>query len=1381
MTRRIRLSILFLTSFLCLPLALTTPTQAQQTLGGITGAVTDESGAAVPDTTVTAVGDQTGLTRTQQADASGVYSFVNLPIGTYTLTFKHESFESQKIPSITVQANRTATVNAALKVGAVSTTVTVEESPLVNAVDTTNGYVLEKVQIENVPLPTGSFTGLAILSPGVNAELPSGNGVNAGLGNAPIWANGQRDTSNTFLLNGVDAKNLFNGKSTSEVSSARVVNNTGVSGAASTSAFEIQSTASPYLAIGQSLPTPAPETIEEVRVNTSMYDAEQGSTSGAHIDMSTASGTNDFHGQVYLHRATDWLNAAPFFFKEDPHITQKVPELHREVPGGTLGGPIMKNKLFLFVAYQNVHASDQEIGLGRATVPQQFLPAGDPNIAPTAANPTLGPVPACGTTTTRPTAMLIPCLSAIVADDYPGATPLTAANLNPIALAMLQYKLPNGQFMIPWSDGIAPSFNFPEDAITPGTALFRSNQAVGDLDFIVTPKDTLALKYYYQHDPTDAPYAYSSLAGFTQHLDAGSQVATITNTQTITPTFNVAEVFGFIREKVYSTVGQPFGPSDVGGPGGPSINVFGLTNRFPGITIADALGTGSLPGSVCNTSACASPISDNTVGPPVALEIGEGDASQGAYTGIFQNRFMPSANAIWIKGKHTITFGGTWSHTQLNARDERTNNGTIGMLDFSQFLEGMVTTYTSDGFIDTTFLQGNANRYYRANETGEYIQDKFQLRPNLSVTFGLRWDYDGAFTEKNGEIYNFNPSLYSYNPVTDSFNLDAHGNPETGFVIAGNNKLFPTKGVSASTLTGRQWGLAPRLGVAWSPKKFNNKLVVRAGWGIYYDRGELFTYLSPGFAAGVIPGGPFGVNQSPPYVNAQSCTNIGSYYLGFVPTCAAPVNAGNPNGGDFENPWGLTLGPGPTGNPATIDQYFPHAPGCAPGTCIAQGIEDAQQLFSFAVYNSKNKLPYTLNQTLDIQWQPRNDLAIDIGYVGNLGRHEVIPIPFNQARIASPGNPLCGPAAVCASPSTAVAAQYYTYGYTILDPVTFAPIALPSAYSGQPTQYYQENFEGGNVDLRVPYIGYSSESESYTAAGVSAYNALQTHVEKRMSHGVQLGFSYTYSHALDEQSGLGLFYNGNNPLNLRSAYGNSDFDRTHVFNFSYLLQLHNFASESSWQGKIIDGWALAGTAIIQSGQPYSVIDYSGAVGSIFYGTSDGITNPIVPLAPGCTPKTALTGHIGAYANGPALNAACFTLPLLSAGATVDGQVGAIPSNDPYETNFIPTGQRNIFRQSWQKRADISLLKTTQLTERVSLKYSFDVFNLTNTPSFDIPIDDVTQNENFNDFPTAGTPATTTPCTTNPTVALYVCPAGLGNVNKTIGGPREVQMSLSVLF
>jgi len=1293
MAKHTKLGILLLAVFLQFSLF----SLAQQTLGGITGTVSDRSGSVLPDTTVTIVGDQTKLTRTLKTNGNGAYDFVNLPIGTYTVTVSHDGFQAERLPSILVQANRTATLNVSLKVGQVGTTIDVEAAPAMNAVDTTNGYILEKEQIDQIPLPTGSFTGLAILSPGVNAELPNGTGANAGLGNQPIWANGQRDTSNTFLLNGVDASNLFNGKSTSQVASARIVNNTGVSGAGSTTAQVIQSTASPYLAIGQALPTPAPETVQEFRVNTSMYDAQQGSTSGAHIDMSTASGTNTIHGQAYFHRGSDWLNAAPYFYNQDPNIpsNEKVPQLHRYTAGGTLGGALIKDKLFGFVNYQHIHVSDLEIGTSRTAVPTGLSDDRSPTALAAVVLNNWGTV-----------------VNPVVAANAPGAT--GTLNIDPVAYAMLTAKLPNGQYLFPSANpSYTPTLNFPENVFLTQPAYFISDQAVTDLDYLATSKDTLSLKYYYQHDPTTAPFGYSAVEGFPQHLDAGSQVASITNTQSITPSFSVAEVFGFIREKVYSTIGQPFTPQSIG------INNLG-SSVFPGITIVDDLGN-------------SSPLNTNFVF-NAGTTIGSTAASQGAFTGVFQNRWMPSVNAVWNHGKHTFTFGGSYSYTQLNARDQRTNSGMVGFTNFDNFVTGTPITYTADGFIATTFLQGDANRYYRSNETGWYFQDKFQLRPNLNISAGIRFDYHGGLKEKNGRIFNFDPSRYSYDQATDTITSN-------GFIVAGNNPDFPTKGVSDSTLTGRQWGLAPRIGLAWSPRIFSDKVVVRAGWGMYYDRGELFAYLSPGFASGVIAGGPFGVNQSPPWVNAQSCSPY------------AYSNCSN-----FEAPWGPTLGPPPSGNPA--DLVIPNA------ATISTGLP----LFSFADYNRANKLPYTLNQTLDIQWQPRHDLMIEIGYVGNLGRHEVVPLPFNQAQIASPSAPIM-------KGNPLGFEQDYTYGYSIVtQPGTFNPATLPN---GQP---YLQTFEGGNVDLRVPYIGYSSESESYTAAGISAYNALQTHVEKRMSHGLQVGFSYTYSHATDEQSAMGLFYNGNNPQNLRSGYGLSDFDRQHVINFTYTYELPKFFSATSLKGRIVDGWALSGLTVIQSGQPYSVVDYSGAVGSIFYGVNDGITNPVVPLS-GCSPKQALTGSSGAHSNpldpnSFALKASCFGLPLLSPGALN----GAIPANDPYETNFIDHGQRNIFRQTWQKRWDLSLSKTTQITERSSLKFTIDVFNLTNTASFDIPIDDVSQNINFNGFPAVGQAGATTPCNQDFT-ALYVCPtlSGLGITNKTIGSPRQVQMSLRLIF
>jgi hypothetical protein len=509
---------------------------------------------------------------------------------------------------------------------------------------------------------------------------------------------------------------------------------------------------------------------------------------------------------------------------------------------------------------------------------------------------------------------------------------------------------------------------------------------------------------------------------------------------------------------------------------------------------------------------------------------------------------------------------------------------------------------------------------------------------------------------------------------------------------------------------------------------------------------------------GSVTGGPFGVNQQLPFVTDTTCTPT-IFYQGYIPTCdPTQIGAG---GGSLSVPFGSTQVL-PSANPKSSDliNYLPNA----------ASIMNGAAPISLGVYDSANKLPYSINYTFDLQWQPRKDLAIDLGYVGNVSRHQVIPVPFNQPGIATAANPIHG--------------QTFTYGFTPLsDPNTFTFANLPN---GQP---YMANYEGGNIDLRVPYIGYASESIDYKAAGVAAYNALQAHIEKRMSHGLQVAASYTYSHALDEQSGLGLFYNGNNPLNLRDGYASADFDRTHVINFNYVYKLPNLAKEHSVAGYVADGWSLNGITVLQSGQPFSVIDYSGAVGSIFYSTYDGITNPIVPLDYSkCSPKSATTGASGAFtASGgnTYLKANCFTVPLISVGTYGTGSAagGGVPNNDPYETDFTH-GQRNIFRQAFQKRADASLVKMTTFSDRYSLKYTFDVYNLTNTTSFDVTGDNVSQDQFYNQYPAVGTTPLPTGCDAqgNQTnTSFFNCPTGLGITKHTIGSPRQVQMSLTLLF
>ena len=530
---------------------------------------------------------------------------------------------------------------------------------------------------------------------------------------------------------------------------------------------------------------------------------------------------------------------------------------------------------------------------------------------------------------------------------------------------------------------------------------------------------------------------------------------------------------------------------------------------------------------------------------------------------------------------HSLSFGVNWDHSQLNVINNNTNSDIIAFSSFLNFVEGNVRTGTKS----LAFL-GSGDRYYRSDTVGWLCQRQLESPPEFDRYAGSALGRRRAASPKNtAGSPGSTPSYYSYNAATDTIT-------GSGLEIAGNNPTMATQGASNSLMNQRQWGFAPRVGVAWSPTK---KMTVRAGSGIYYDRGELFSYFSAGAGGGF--SGPFGVTLSPPFVSEVTGSSASTFANPF-PSAGAAI----------------------PGSPAAFLAQLPNL------NDTAKTINPAGNLygpFIFSGYDINNKLPYTTNWTLDLQYQLTNTLLATVGYVGNHGNHLVVPVTFNQPLIATPSNPVNG--------------QTSSYGFNYPSNNALTPL---------------ETLEGGNTGVRVPYIGYSANSVLYKAEGISNYHALQLHLQKRLSHGLTVTGSYTWSHGLDDQSAAGLFYTGNNSEDLKTGYGSSDFDRTHVFlvNFTYAIPTVAAFKSNQVTNGLLNGWRIGMQTVAQSGQPYSVYDYSGSQGSLYYSSEDEITNPIVPLAPGVTvPQAQLQGTTGINPAKPVLNAAAFLPQLLQPG------------------------------------------------------------------------------------------------------------------------------------
>ncbi len=300
--------------------------------GAVTGIIKDQSGAVVPNATVTLTAP-TGLPTQKSSAKDGSFTFPLLAAGTYTVTIEAAGFNKEVVNNVKVDVTQITDASVTLEVGQTTSEVSVNaQATQVNTTNSTLGDVLPGGIVDALPLSTRNFTNLLALNANASSSLP--NASAAGRGSSTVFVDGQRGTNNNLVINGIDANNLGN-------------NNFG------------------------SVPIPAPDTIEEFRVQTSLYDASSGKTSGGNINVLTKGGTNQYHGQLFEFFRNEDLNANDWFFNKSgtPRAL-----LRQNQFGGDFGGPVPKmGQTFFFGSYQGTYQTN---GLSGAINSQMWvLPA----------------------------------------------------------------------------------------------------------------------------------------------------------------------------------------------------------------------------------------------------------------------------------------------------------------------------------------------------------------------------------------------------------------------------------------------------------------------------------------------------------------------------------------------------------------------------------------------------------------------------------------------------------------------------------------------------------------------------------------------------------------------------------------------------------------------------------------------------------------------------------------------------------------------------------------------------------------------------------------------------------------------------------------------
>jgi hypothetical protein len=1215
------------------------PARAQGSpTGALTGTVADSSGGVLPGVTVIAKGFHTGLTQQTISGGSGDWRIPALPAGTYDLSFELDGFKRLVRSGVTVEAAVTRSLPVTLEVGGLSETVHVAaDAALLTMTTSTTSRSLTGAELEIIPTSTGSFTHLLSSEPGVSADLPPVL-VN-GTGNISPSVNGTRTTSTSLFFNGIDATNLTSNEGSLSDNVA-----------------------------------PASDTLGEVKLQTSMYDASTGRAGGGNFQLVTRSGTNTLRGSAHYSFQHEKLNSNDFFYEKDGI---GKPKARRNEGGFSIGGPLRHNKFFFFGGYQRTQA---ETG---------FVPtANSITVLPQALQSIEGP------RTKENVLAAFAALNPSILQSIPKAQcagPADTACISDVALNLLNLQNPvTGDFVIPAPRAggqiigkdinAGPSVGgnpfIRQRNVVP--AEFTQDQYTLRLDGQVTANNRLSVTGFYAKFPGFDPFPdpFSLASPFTlKRADRNATVA-------------VADTHIWGANKVNEIRGGVFDLNNSRQLDDPFLD---LTNQGVGI---------ENPATFYDSSHATTRLGHYIGRPGGTMERFSFGGPNDSFNKRQQRTWTLGDTLSWTLSSHALRIGGEVRRNEFDTNLPEEQATEFEKFDnFTALLRGLATE------ADTQF--GITDKQFRFNDFNLFVSDDWRLSQSLTLNLGVRYEFFGLPEEVNGRIGNvdFEALTNTENPV-NAF-LVPKNVRDTGFAAVDAAIAASAKAGNNHTLKGQDWNnVAPRLGFAWTP---NEKWVLRGGYGVFFDR------PSAAFINTVFSNYPFLREQevtfpasAVPLNGAWSQQDPHFPFNQYLPNRIVRTSGAN---GTYHIRDGTNVTRGADGTLNPIDP--------STGSPTRGNIAET---FEFRAIDRNLRTPYVQQYNFGVQRELGADMMLEVRYVGSRGNKllearafnqgydlnaadapDYIFERFNQSYLAagSPNGPL-------------------NQGATARERGVGKAFGFPNTGLGGMVDYNLANASGAIIgfEARAPILGFNiPEAVLLANTGRSRYNSVQFNLLKRLSHGVQFNLAYTYSRSMDTSSvdpgstagggrpdvpNAGFMAQGNQ-RDLDANYALSDFDRPHRFSGSWVWDLPGAGA--------LGGFRVSGFVQLQSGLPYSIYSAEPELGNVSQ-HADLVrgSGGLYRLGFG---RPSLCGSLDDLRQaGDDPTEAAFNRGALCSPTTA---AGGYPGNQ----GFGNLG-RNVLRGFWQRRVDLSLAKSFPLGGVRNVELRWDVFNVFNTVNYALP-------------------------------------------------------------